>query len=117
MARVIIQGTKEECKKTENTLRNLFTKCDKKATVFTEDEVMLVLDVYQERYGKDGFTDKEIELALTCHTSAVQRCDICPYRKETNCSEKLLADGALWFTRMTQKVEKMASKKEASEKK
>ena len=103
MARIIIQGTKEECKKTENTLKNLFTKCDKKANLFTEDELMVVLDVYQERYGKDSFTDEEIDFALLCHSSAVQRCHECPYRKEPNCTEKLLADGALWFSRMAQK--------------
>lgn len=99
MARIIVQGTKFECEKTENTIKNLFSKCDKKARVVTEDETMLVFDVYQERSGRDGFTDEEIDYALLCHASAVRRCNECPYRKESNCVEKLLADGSAWLSR------------------
>ena len=103
MARIIIQGTKFECEKTETTIKNLFSKCDKKARVVTDDETMIVLDVYQERCGRDGFSDKEIEFALSCCTYVERKCQECPYRKETNCTDKLLADGSLWFTRMINK--------------
>ena len=103
MARIIIQGTKEECEKTENSLKEMFSKCDKKARVLTEDETMIVLDVYQERCGRDGFSDEEIDFALSCCSSAIQRCDLCPYRKEVCCKDKLLADGALWLTRKINK--------------
>ena len=102
MARIIIQGTKEECEKTENSLKEMFSKCDKKARVLTEDETMIVLDVYQERCGREGFSDEEIDFALTCCTNVNRRCKECPYRKENNCKEKLLADGALWLTRKIQ---------------
>ena len=99
MARVIIQGSKEECDKAYNSLQNVFSNCDKKARISTEGESMIVLDVYQERFGKDGFSDEEIDLALTCHSSAIRRCDLCPYRKEPGCTEKLLIDGSIWLTR------------------
>ena len=94
MATIIIQGNFEESDKVVNALKNQFNVLNKKAIIPGVSENMTILDVYSEKFGKDGFSHFEIEKALRCCSDAERKCDSCPYRKESDCSEKVLLDGA-----------------------
>lgn len=102
MAKVIIQGQKEEIKKAEIALKNTFKVCSNIANVADTNEYISILDVYAEAYGKDRFSDEEIAKAMACCSNAEKNCPECPYRKEENCTQKVLMDGALYVRRLWQ---------------
>ena len=100
MAKVIIQGKKEEIKKAEIALKNTFKVSSDIVNVQTEDEYISIIDVYAEAYGKDRFSNDEIAKAMACCSHVEKKCPECPYRKEENCTQKVLMDGALYVNRL-----------------
>ncbi len=108
MATVIIHGSKPERDRLRKGMESTFSNVKTMAEVQTpgkgESNGTTVLDFHFDRVGKDEFTAEEIELAMLCHSSKEQRCSDCPYRRETNCSERLLMDAAVYVTRLGAKV-------------
>lgn len=103
MAKIIIQGEKEEIRKAESALKEHFSICSSVANVKIDGEHMAIVDVYSERLGTDRFSDEEIAKALDCHGNAIKRCHECPYRKEKDCSERLIIDGTVYIQRLITK--------------
>ena len=108
MAKIIIEGREEEMCKVQSSLNNLFSKVKKVAQFNVGDAKSVVFEVIQEESGDliNGFTEEEIELALTCHSSKDRNCEKCPYRKIKNCIEQVQMDAALMLSRMHGKKHK-----------
>lgn len=100
MAKIIIQGEKSEIKKAESAIREHFSITSTVANVKIDGEYMSIVDAYSERLDTDRFTDEEIQKALDCHSSAIRKCSECPYRKEKDCSDRLLMDGTVYVHRL-----------------
>lgn len=98
MPKIIIQGSKEENEKAVSFLKENYDKFNK-TVVKTDDDVITVVDAYEERFGKDGFTDEEIDRACLLCCSAERRCSECPYKKEPNCKERVQIDYAAMIAR------------------
>ena len=98
MATIIIQGTKLETEKAVSFLKEHYDVFKKK-NVTTSDNSIVVIDAYSGRFGKEGFTDEEIDKANLCCISKERRCAECPYRKEENCAEKVHIDYATYVSR------------------
>ncbi len=97
MAKIIIEGREEEICKIQSSLNNLFGKVKKLAQVNSAIDKTVIFEVAQEETGDliNGFSEEEIELALSCHSSAERNCEKCPYRKIKNCVEQIQIDGAI----------------------
>ena len=107
MAKIYIKGEKTENEKVFNILKQNLTHVKKKVTIEESDGPLMILDVYEERFAKDGFSDEEILKALECHTHYPKPlCAYCPYKNEKGCIEKVQIDGALLVNRMHNKVTK-----------
>ncbi len=108
MAKIIIEGKEEEICKVQSSLNNLFSKVKKVAQFNVGDVKSVVFEVIQEESGGliNGFTEEEIELALTCHSSKDRNCEKCPYRKIKNCIEQLQIDAALMVNKKCSKSSK-----------
>ena len=108
MATIIIQGSKPERdrlrKGMELTFKNVKTMAQVQSVGKGESDGTTVLDVYFERVGRDEFTREEIELAMACHCAQQQRCNECPYRREPDCTERLLMDASIYVARLGAKV-------------
>lgn len=105
MAKIIIEGREEEICKVQSSLNNLFGKVKKVAQFSVGDVKSVVFEVIQEESGDliNGFTEDEINLALSCHANKERDCEKCPYRKIKNCIEQLQIDGALMVSKMHSK--------------
>ena len=105
MAKIIIEGTEEEIFKMQSALNNLFGKVKKLAQTNGVGNKTVIFECIQETSGDliNGFTEEEIELALTCHSSVERNCERCPYRKIKNCIEQLQIDGALMVSKKCSK--------------
>lgn len=106
MAKIIIEGREEEICKVQSSLNNLFGKVKKLAQYNVGDVKSVIFEAIQEESGDliNGFTEEEIDLALTCHSSKERDCEKCPYRKIKNCIEQLQIDGALMVSKMHSKT-------------
>lgn len=100
MAKIIIQGEKREIQKAESALKEHFSITSTVANVKIDGEYMSIVDAYSERLETDRFSDEEIQKALDCHSSAVKKCSECPYKKEKDCSDRLLMDGTVYVHRL-----------------
>ena len=102
MATIIIQGTKLENEKAIAFLREHYDVFKVNQIASKEKDAehhITVIDAYAERFGKEGFTDEEIDKANLCCVSKEKRCADCPYRKEKNCAEKAHIDFATLVSR------------------
>ena len=107
MATIIIQGSKLENEKAVAFLKehydvfkvNQIVSKEKMKNGETEENQITVIDAYSGRYGKEGFTDEEIDKANLCCISKERRCSECPYRKEKDCIEKVHIDYATLVSR------------------
>lgn len=103
MAKIIIQGTKEEIKKTESVLKAHFSAYENKTTVQIDGEFTAIADAYLNRTGADGFSDEEIEKAATICGTANRNCPECPYFKEPNCEKAFIIDYTVYVNRLLSK--------------
>lgn len=105
MAKIIIEGREEEICKVQSSLNNLFSKVKKLAQFNVGDVKSVVFEVVQEKVGDliNGFTEDEINLALSCHASKERNCEKCPYRKIKNCITQVQIDGALMIKKIQRK--------------
>ena len=93
MATIIIQGTKSESEKAIAFLRDHYDRFKVTHVAMSEGD-MVIIDAFVGRFGKEGYTDEEIDKANLCCISKEKRCAECPYRKEKNCAEKAHIDFA-----------------------
>ena len=103
MAKIIIEGPKEEVKKAKTVLNETFSIVTEIVNTKTIDGNLSILDVYAEAFGKERFSDEEIQKALECCSNKERNCLACPYRKEKDCSKELLIDGAVYMQRLIEK--------------
>ena len=93
--KVIIQGTQEQNGKLINVLKDKFPGISKKAVVKDDEGTMTIIEIIEDVKCKDQFTYEELDKALICCSSAVRNCTDCPLKGVSNCSEKVLLDGAV----------------------
>lgn len=112
MAKIIIQGPKEEVKKAKNVLKQTFDVTSEIVNTRTDEERIAILDVYSMAFGKDKWSDEEIDKALWCCCKKERDCVSCPFVKEENCREKMQIEVALWL----QRIDRARQEKERREK-
>ena len=104
MAKIIIEGPKEEVLKAQTALRETFNVVTDKVNVKTDEGQLSVMDVYATAFGKERFSDEEILKALECCSNKERDCLSCPYSKEKDCKKELLMDGAVYMQRLIEKI-------------
>lgn len=102
MSTIIMHGSSEESKKVISALKAQFPTVNVKANVISTDGCSTIIETYSETLSKDQYSPAEIDKALLCCSSVEKRCVECPYKKEENCKDRLLADGAVWVQRTLQ---------------
>ncbi len=95
MSTIIIQGKTEEGKKIVKALKAQFAVVNVKANVPSVDGCTTILDAFSEPLNREYFTDEEIDKALLCCSNAEKKCNECPFVKEPECKDRLLADAAV----------------------
>lgn len=95
MTTIFIQGTKHETEKIIDVLKKSFHAVNKKASFNTENGLTVIAEVVEDVLDVDGFSPDEILKALTCCSNADRDCATCPYKKTSNCKDRLQLDGAI----------------------
>ncbi len=102
MSTIIMHGNQEESKKVISALKSQFPTVNVKANVISADGHSTIIEAYSEMFSKESYSDTEIDKALLCCSSVEKRCTECPYKKEENCKDRLITDGAVWVQRTLQ---------------
>lgn len=100
MSKVIIQGTQEQNTKIIKVIKDKFPGISKKAVVKDDEGTMTIIEIIEDVKTKDEFTYDELDKALLCCSSAVRNCTDCPLKGVSNCSERVLTDGAVMVSRI-----------------
>ena len=100
MAKIIIQGPKEEVKKAKTVLNQTFEFVSEVVNTRTEKEHIAILDVYATAFGKERFSDEEIQKAMACCSNKERDCYSCPFVKEEACINKMQLEASLLVGRL-----------------
>ena len=114
MAKIIIQGPKEEVQKAKTVLKQTFDVTSDVVNTRTEEEHIAIIDVYATAFGKEKWSDEEIDKALWCCAKKERDCKSCPFVKQENCAQELKIEASLWINRLYQK--RLAEEKAEKEK-
>lgn len=100
MAKIILQGTKEEVKKIEKVMKETLSICDKKSSVEIDEEHISIIDAYVFQSDGEVVPDEKIEKAAKLCGNAEVNCHECPYFKEPDCNKVFNMDYAGYVKRL-----------------
>lgn len=107
MARIIIQGSKEETNKTIIALKDTFGTVSKKTSLQSDNSFTSIIDVELQAYEKiHGYTHEEIMKGLECCSCKTKRCNECPFLKEEECSTTCITLASVCVNKMLQEASK-----------